>query len=61
MRSIIHPINETKRLIDEIQAFLPTMIDRRRAETHQDARKALLGGPDTGRHAGQPANAAAAR
>jgi hypothetical protein len=50
MRSPIHPINDTKRLLEQIQAFLPTMLDRRRPETHQDARQALFGAPDVGRH-----------
>jgi hypothetical protein len=56
MKSPIHPINDTKRLLDQIQAFLPTMIDRRRPETHQDARESLFGGPDVdGRGQRRPA------
>ncbi len=60
MNSPIHPINETKRLIDQIQAFLPTMIDRRRPETHQDARETRFAGPDVSRRAVAPYNAAPA-
>jgi hypothetical protein len=48
MKSPIHPINDTKRLIEEIQAFLPTMIDRRRPETHQDGLHARVLGQDIG-------------
>jgi hypothetical protein len=52
---------ETQSLLAQINAFLPTMMDRRRPETHQDALKAIFGGPDVSPHACQRPNAAPAR
>jgi len=57
MKSPIHPINDTKRLIDQIQAFLPTMIDKCRPETHEDALHARIIGTDMGGQGTPPAKA----
>jgi hypothetical protein len=39
MNSPLHPINETRALLDQLDALIASMADRRTIETHEDQRK----------------------
>ena len=39
LKSPIHPLNETRALLDQLDALIASMSDRRAIETHEDKQR----------------------